>query len=166
MWEKIVLNLLSNALKYTFEGSLTVTLRQISNSAELTVRDTGIGIAEEDLPRIFERFERLQAARARTIEGSGIGLALVQELVKWHNGSIRVNSNIGEGTSFTITLPLGTEHLPVEYIKEQDLTPASVIRSIPYVEEAWRWLPEGTNLTPVSEIGWISRMMCMQSVDQ
>lgn len=157
MWEKVLLNLLSNAFKFTFEGSITVTLHQAGNNAGLTVRDTGIGIAEEDLPRIFGRFERLRAARTRTIEGSGIGLALVQELVTRHNGTIHVNSKLGEGTTFTIVLPLGTEHLPAEYIQEKEPTPASVSGSIPYVEEVERWLPGETSVTSVSKMAWMEQ---------
>ncbi|MBV9257295.1 MAG: response regulator, partial [Ktedonobacteraceae bacterium] len=157
MWEKILLNLLSNAFKFTFEGGISVELRQVGSIAELVVQDTGIGIAEEDLPRIFERFERFRGMRARTFEGSGIGLALVQELVTRHGGSIRVSSRVGEGTAFTITLPLGSAHLPPECIREGELTPASVTGFTPYVEEVWRWLPDETDITPASEVAWMER---------
>ena len=96
MWEKIVLNLLSNAFKFTYEGEISVTLKQVDNAAELCVRDTGTGIPSEEIPRLFERFHRVENARGRTHEGSGIGLALVHELVKLHSGSINVESVIGE----------------------------------------------------------------------
>ncbi|HEY2734666.1 MAG TPA: ATP-binding protein, partial [Polyangiales bacterium] len=82
MWEKIVLNLLSNALKFTFEGSIAISLRWRDDHAELSVRDSGVGIAESELPRLFERFHRIEGSRARTHEGSGIGLALVHELTR------------------------------------------------------------------------------------
>src|SRR5262249_12579074 len=82
MWEKIVLNLLSNAFKFTLTGEITVELRQVGNAAELAIIDTGIGIPAESLPQIFERFHRVKGARGRSYEGSGIGLALVHELVK------------------------------------------------------------------------------------
>ncbi len=112
MWEKIVLNLLSNALKFTFEGEIGVALREVDSHFELVVRDTGIGMPEDELPRVFDRFHRIKAARARTHEGTGIGLALVQELVKLHGGQIRVASILGKGTTFTIVLPKGAAHLP------------------------------------------------------
>ena len=85
MWEKIVLNLLSNAFKFTFDGEIAVELRaRAARCAELVVRDTGIGIPAEELPRLFERFHRIEGSKGRTFEGSGIGLALVSELVKLH----------------------------------------------------------------------------------
>ena len=95
MWEKVVLNLLSNAFKFTFEGEIAVTLRRAGDIAELVVRDTGTGIPAEEMPRLFERFHRVENARGRTHEGSGIGLALVQELVKLHGGSIAAESVVG-----------------------------------------------------------------------
>lgn len=87
MWEKIVLNLVSNAFKFTFEGTIGVALRGRGDHVELTVSDTGIGIAEADLPHLFERFHRIEGAHGRTYEGSGIGLALVRELAKMHGGT-------------------------------------------------------------------------------
>jgi signal transduction histidine kinase len=75
MWEKVVLNLLSNALKFTFKGTIEVSVRSVAESLAFAVRDTGVGIPEAELPRLFERFHRVQAAGARTQEGSGIGLA-------------------------------------------------------------------------------------------
>src|SRR5581483_9158171 len=95
MWEKIVLNLLSNAFKFTFEGEIVVSLCRVGGAAELRVRDTGTGIPAEEMPRLFERFHRVENARGRTHEGSGIGLALVQELVKLHGGSITAESEVG-----------------------------------------------------------------------
>src|SRR5581483_10971424 len=84
MWEKVVLNLLSNAFKFTFEGEIVISVRQNGRAAELRVHDTGTGIPAAEMPRLFERFDRIENARGRTHEGSGIGLALVQELVKLH----------------------------------------------------------------------------------
>jgi signal transduction histidine kinase len=112
MWEKIVLNLLSNALKFTFEGRIVVSLRWRGDHAELAVRDTGVGIAAGPLPRVFERFHRIEGCRARTHEGSGIGLALVHELVRLHGGKISVDSTVGAGTTFTIVISPGSAHLP------------------------------------------------------
>src|SRR5262249_8295607 len=107
MWEKVVLNLLSNAFKFTFEGRIEVRLWIADcglrtadcgiippQSAILTVHDTGTGIPEAELPRLFERFHRVKGSRGRSYEGSGIGLALVQELVRLHCGEVRVESKV------------------------------------------------------------------------
>jgi signal transduction histidine kinase len=82
LWEKIVLNLLSNAFKYTPNGSVTVSLSARNSNVELSVLDTGVGIPEEELPNLFQRFHRVQNATGRTFEGTGIGLSLVSEFVK------------------------------------------------------------------------------------
>ncbi|HET7814493.1 MAG TPA: SpoIIE family protein phosphatase [Candidatus Baltobacteraceae bacterium] len=111
MWEKIVLNLLSNALKFTLEGGIAVSLRAVEGCAELQVRDTGCGIGEADLPHLFERFRRVRNVRSRSHEGSGIGLALVKDLVSLHHGAVAVESTLGKGTVFTVRIPLGRAHL-------------------------------------------------------
>jgi PAS domain S-box-containing protein len=141
MWEKIVLNLLSNAFKFTFEGGISVSLRAIDGHAELQVRDTGIGIADDDMPRLFERFHRIESARGRTHEGSGIGLALVQELVKLHGGTVVAESALGQGTQFTVTVPLGSAHLPADQIGNAGGSASAGSGATPFVEEALRWLP-------------------------
>jgi signal transduction histidine kinase len=125
MWEKIVLNLLSNAFKYTFEGSIRVTLGEREGKARLTVEDTGIGIAADQLGRVFERFHRIEGARGRTIEGTGIGLALVQELTRLHGGTVGAESHEGLGSRFTVEIPLGHAHLPAECIQA---TPEPALR--------------------------------------
>lgn len=144
MWEKIVLNLLSNAFKHTFEGRITLKLTEQDGQVALSLKDTGIGIPAEQLPYLFERFHRVPNARSRTHEGSGIGLALVQELVKLHGGTIQVDSQVNEGTQFTITLPTGKAHLPANQVEiESDSVSASTaLGAKPFVEEAMRWLPE------------------------
>ncbi|WP_395015436.1 response regulator [Dongia sp.] len=143
MWEKIVLNLISNAFKFTFDGEIVVTLRAApgGESAELTIRDTGVGVPEAELPRLFERFHRVEGQQSRSFEGSGIGLALVQELVKLHGGAIRAESSVGKGTAFTVTVPFGTAHLPAERIGAAQPRPTASLRADAYVEEALRWLP-------------------------
>ena len=87
------------------------------------MRDTGTGIPEAELPHLFERFHRVQGARGRSIEGSGIGLALVQELVKLHGGTVAVESTVGKGSAFTVDLPFGTRHLPTERLAEAGAEP-------------------------------------------
>lgn len=143
MWEKIVFNLLSNAFKFTFEGQITVELKQSGDNVELEVTDTGTGIPEAELPHLFERFHRIKGARGRSYEGSGIGLALVQELVQLHGGSVRVKSEVGRGTTFTVSIPTGSAHLPAHQLRERTLASTSV-RSDAYVGEALKWLPDET----------------------
>jgi signal transduction histidine kinase len=111
-WERIVLNLVSNAFKFTFEGEIAVRLRQRDALIELTVSDTGTGIPAHELPRIFERFHRVAGARGRSFEGTGIGLALVHELTELHGGSVSASSVVGQGTEFVVTIPAGSAHLP------------------------------------------------------
>ena len=143
MWEKVVLNLLSNAFKFTFDGEIRVELRWKQDHVELRVADTGIGIARADLDRVFERFHRIKHARARTHEGTGIGLALVQELARLHGGTVTAASEAGRGTTFTVTVRTGTSHLPQDRISAtRQLTPTAV-GATPFVEEALRWLPDG-----------------------
>jgi PAS domain S-box-containing protein len=142
MWEKIVLNLISNAFKFTFAGEIAVRLRAADGQAELEVRDTGVGIPAHELPRLFERFHRVEGQRSRTYEGSGIGLALVQELVRLHGGEIRVASTVDGGTAFTVGIPLGTAHLPPARLGADHSLAATAIRAEAYVEEALRWLPD------------------------
>ncbi len=112
MWEGIIFNLLSNALKFTFKGQISLTLQQQNEQVILTVADTGVGVPAEEVPRLFSRFHRIAGTHGRSHEGSGIGLALVQELVKLHGGTVRVASALGEGTTFTVTIPTGKSHLP------------------------------------------------------
>ncbi|MBL8827240.1 MAG: response regulator [Planctomycetaceae bacterium] len=145
MWEKVVLNLLSNAFKFTFHGAIDVRLRAVERHVELVVRDTGTGIPADDLPRLFERFHRVQNAQGRTHEGSGIGLALVHEVIKLHGGAIQVESQLGHGTTFTIRLPLGSQHLPDEQVGEGSPSSSVVHGATPFVEEALRWLPDDSS---------------------
>lgn len=145
MWEKILLNLLSNAFKFTFEGGVTVEVGPSADGrrAELRVADTGIGVAAEELPRLFERFHRVENARGRSFEGSGIGLALVQELVEIHGGTIAAESTPGEGTCFIVRLPLGSAHLPAEHVHTNAVSYRA--NADAFVEEALRWLPDAAN---------------------
>ena len=142
MWEHIVLNLVSNALKFTFEGRIEVSLRERGDRVELSVADTGIGIATEHMPRLFERFHRVEGAKARTHEGSGIGLALVNDLVRLHGGSITADSVPGSGTTFRVSLPKGPDHLPADKISKAAASAEVSTRGNMFVQEALRWLPE------------------------
>jgi PAS domain S-box-containing protein len=142
MWEKIVFNLLSNAFKFTFAGGITVSVNAAGDHAELVVADTGTGISEHELPLIFERFHRIEGARGRTYEGTGIGLSLIQELVWLHGGSITVESRLDEGTTFRVRIPLGAEHLPPDRIGAARTLTSTALSAAVYVEEAARWLPD------------------------
>lgn len=138
-YEKIVLNLISNAFKHTLEGRIEVRLEERDRLARLSVADTGGGIAKEDQPHIFERFYRAAPATARTIEGSGIGLALVRELVHMHGGTIDLESEPHSGARFVVELPLGTAHLPSDQV---DASPAG------------EWTPRTTEAFVGEAVGW------------
>ncbi len=147
MWEKVELNLLSNALKSTFEGEIRVGLTEVDGDVHFTVTDTGTGISESDQAHLFERFQRIEGARRRSHEGSGIGLALVRELVEMHGGTIRVDSELGRGTTFTVVLPYGQEHLPQNQLSTVASKSAAVQGSaMAYVQEALGWLPRQDQL--------------------
>ncbi|GHH01458.1 ATP-binding protein [Comamonas sp. JC664] len=137
-WEKIILNLLSNAFKFTFTGEIRVACAARDHGVEVSVTDTGTGIPEAELPRIFERFHRVQGAQGRSYEGSGIGLALVQDLVKLHGGVLSVRSTEGQGSTFTVRLPRGNAHLPAEHLTTAE--PPHTTSLPTFVSEAEAWL--------------------------
>jgi signal transduction histidine kinase len=160
MWEKIVLNLVSNAFKFTFVGAITVHLEQKGAAAELQIRDTGVGIPAKEIPKLFERFHRIENTRSRTHEGSGIGLALVHELIKLHGGSVEVESTVGVGTTFFVRIPLGKDHLPAEEIGRDRALASTATGANPFVEEALRWLPKET-ASEVSELPFVAESLPM-----
>lgn len=142
MWETIVLNLVSNAFKFTREGAITVAVASVgSGEIEINVADTGTGIAEPDLQRLFERFYRAEQARGRSAEGSGIGLALVRSLVELHRGTIQLESELGRGTRVSIRLPTR----PVEVsraVPPNESSRQPVAATNAYVVEALQWLAD------------------------
>ena len=138
MWEKIVLNLLSNAYKFTLRGGIKVRVLEEARGAVLEVSDTGVGVPQESLPRLFERFYRVEDTGGRTHEGSGIGLALVQELVNLHGGSISVASQLGTGTTFRISIPFGHGHLPADKLRAPRAFEGRESGNA-YVQEALGW---------------------------
>ncbi len=142
MWEKVVLNLLSNAVKFTREGGITVRVRERGGAAVLEVSDTGVGVPADELEHLFDRFHRVTSTWARSHEGTGIGLALVRELAELHGGTATARSEVGGGSTFTITVPLGTAHLPADRVV--DGGPGAEIGTEPrlYVEEAHWWAGE------------------------
>lgn len=137
MWEKIILNLLSNAFKYSDHGTIEVSIRRVDNSVEVAIADTGVGIPPADLEKIFERFHRVDNEKGRSQEGTGIGLAMVRELVRLHNGSINVKSQPGEGSVFTIAVPVANPKL-LNAIPVDGLTRDDHLTSV-YVDEAIKW---------------------------
>ncbi len=136
MWEKIILNLLSNAFKFTLAGGISLTLRQHADAVELIVADTGVGIPAAQIGSVFERFHRVQGQNGRSVEGTGIGLSLVRELVQLHGGAIEVDSVEGSGTIFRLSIPLGLAHLPPDQVHEKSAWPARAWRGGEYAEEA------------------------------
>jgi PAS domain S-box-containing protein len=143
LWEKVVLNLLSNAFKFTLSGEVAVSLAAEGREAVLRVRDSGVGIPAAELGRLFERFHRVEGQRGRSFEGTGIGLALVREIVALHGGRVEAASEEGQGTTFTVRLPLGTAHLLPGQIGAARSLGSTATGALPYVEEALRWLPGG-----------------------
>jgi len=141
MWEKIVSNLVANAIKFTFDGEIEVRLRALPKHAELVVRDTGVGIPLEEQSQIFKRFHRVRASRARTHEGAGIGLALVSELVRLHHGRVRVQSEPGQGSTFTVWVPLGKR---VVDDTAPDTAPVGAGVAETLAEEASAWSAPGS----------------------
>jgi signal transduction histidine kinase len=137
MWEKIVPNLISNAFKFTLRGEICVRMHETATHAVLEVSDTGIGIAEHELPKIFDRFHRV-AAVGRTHEGAGIGLALVRELVELHGGEVQVASSLGSGSTFRVEIPKGCAHLPGESLDSAAPVTMSVATQA-HALEAARW---------------------------
>jgi len=127
MWEKIVFNLLSNAFKYTLEGSITVTVTEDNNNAVLKVTDTGVGIPEKEISNMFTRFHRIRSTTGRSFEGSGIGLSMIKELILQHGGTISVESTEGTGSTFTVTMPFGKAHLPETAITESTTNTNDII---------------------------------------
>lgn len=142
MWEKIVLNLLSNAFKFTAAGSITVTLDEAGDEVRLTVTDTGSGIPAAELPKLFDRFHRVEGTKGRSFEGTGIGLALVQELVKMHHGEIHAVSQVGKGTTFTVVLRAGSAHLPAERVRHPSREAGTSELAQAYLREAAAWTGE------------------------
>ena len=143
MWEKIVLNLLSNAFKFTLHGGINVSLCERADRIELAVADTGVGIPAAELPKIFERFHRVEGQPGRSMEGTGIGLSLVQELIHLHGGTIVANSTVGQGTMFTLSIPFGMAHLPASQVHAGPGAARYSPHALTYVEEALSWLAAG-----------------------
>jgi signal transduction histidine kinase len=158
MWEKVVLNLLSNAFKFTFEGEIRVETRTApgGDKAEITIRDTGTGIGADQLPHVFDRFRRIEGARGRSIEGSGIGLALVLELVKAHGGDIRITSEVGRGTAVTVSIPYGDGHLPRDQVGRSRETNTAQSRVQAYIDEALGWLADAGTEFESNMLGQVS----------
>ncbi|MGL5192151.1 MAG: ATP-binding protein [Chroococcales cyanobacterium] len=169
MWEKIVLNLLSNAFKFTFTGEIRLSLAydkagvpgnsppaalpdDSPNSVGvcLEVHDTGIGIPLKECANLFTRFHQVKGAKGRSIEGSGIGLSLVKELVTLHGGTVEVSSVEGQGSCFRVLIPMEyaeAEANAIEATPADDLIPSSS----PYLEEALQWLPQDEQAIASSE---------------
>lgn len=141
MWEKILFNLLSNALKFTIKGEVRLSLREKEKEIELTISDTGSGIPYEEQSSLFQRFHRIKGSSSRIQEGTGIGLALVYEFVKLHGGSINVESEVGKGSTFTVCIPKGTIHLPQDRIVSEADGDNGQYSDI-FINEAEQWISD------------------------
>ncbi|WP_288381251.1 ATP-binding protein, partial [uncultured Massilia sp.] len=142
MWEKIVLNLVSNAFKFTLSGGIRVALRVRAGAPELEVSDTGVGIPPAELPRVFERFHRIEGQRGRSVEGTGIGLSLVRELVHLHGGAIDAASEVGRGTTFTVRMRFGCGHLPADRVGgAAGAAPGAGVAAFVHDAEGWLAAP-------------------------
>jgi signal transduction histidine kinase len=139
LWEKIVLNLVSNAFKFTHEGHIAVRVQEDADSMTLEVADTGVGIPPNELPRIFERFHRVPGVTGRAYEGTGIGLALVRELVGLHGGEVNVSSTVGAGTTFRVRVPKGFAHLPDDSVVQQADRATASREAAAHLADATRW---------------------------
>jgi signal transduction histidine kinase/CheY-like chemotaxis protein/serine phosphatase RsbU (regulator of sigma subunit) len=144
MWEQVVLNLLANAFKFTFQGEITVSVDAAGGQARIRVSDTGVGIPANELPRLFDRFYQAAGTQGRSGEGSGIGLSLVRELVQRHGGTISVASIIGSGTTFTVLLPFGQAPPGAQALDTQvlDAPHSPGPRAGEYVQEVLSWTPD------------------------
>ncbi|KAI8619659.1 hypothetical protein BC830DRAFT_1103147 [Chytriomyces sp. MP71] len=118
MWQKIIFNLLGNAIKFTLKGHIKGALRLCPDKKfiEFSVEDTGVGIPDNQIAKVFDQFQRVEYTGGRSFGGSGIGLALVNDLVKFHGGSISLQSTVNVGTTFTVRIPVGKQHLPQDQV--------------------------------------------------
>jgi signal transduction histidine kinase len=148
MWEKVVTNLVSNALKFTPHGQVAVRTGESGDRFVLEVSDTGVGIPEAELSRVFERFHRVASTWARSHEGTGIGLALVRDLVEIHGGRVTAKSEPGRGTTFTVEIPKGTAHLPADALSPTPADPTISRNALAHVVEADRWAGDAKPATP------------------
>ncbi|GAA2862173.1 hypothetical protein Acy02nite_54050 [Actinoplanes cyaneus] len=163
LWEKIVFNLLSNAVKFTREGRVEVRVRadEVHAQAELTVRDTGVGIPLDEQPLLFDRFHRVTGTWSRSHEGTGIGLALVRELAELHGGSVSVHSEPGTGSEFRVRIPFGTAHLPADRISDE---PAGADPRL-WVDEAVWWSGNSAAVPPAAGAGHGSILLADDNAD-
>jgi PAS domain S-box-containing protein len=154
MWAKIVLNLLSNAVKFTFTGGVTVRLREDGGEAVLDVEDTGVGVPADAQATLFRRFTRVAGTDARSFEGSGIGLALVADLAAVHGGRVGLRSTAGAGSTFTVVVPLGRDHLPAGQVEEAAAQPDHDAgrRARGYLAEALRWTAHQDGAEPAAGV--------------
>ena len=147
MWEKVVLNLLSNALKYTPKGEIHISTAFDDRGASVVVEDTGVGIDPSMHEAVFDRFRRMPSSQGRSVEGSGLGLSLVRNMVRMHGGDVTVRSEPGRGSRFVVSLPRGRSHLPGAMVRPRpDYTHGGQTTTV--VDEALQW---ATPVDPVSE---------------
>jgi signal transduction histidine kinase len=159
MWEKIILNLVSNAFKYTLKGSIAIRTESNLDQVRITVEDTGVGIPETDRENVFKRFHRVHRSEGRSHEGSGIGLALVDEAVRLHGGSIRLESQIGKGSRFTISIPKGKAHLPQQLVEEKTVEARTLAAPMLFAQEATSLVERDSNQRSVAKTKKSARIL-------
>ncbi|GAA5985317.1 hypothetical protein JCM10908_002618 [Rhodotorula pacifica] len=179
MLELMVNNLLGNALKYTASGAIQVRVTYDPSNAYIAVEDTGVGIAEENLEVIFERFHRVEGT-ARSFEGSGIGLNLVLGLIEACGGDITVKSSLGHGSIFTLRFPRGSQHVPSDMLDEEPFESLGPLprsaRSLAVISdaEAWRFdsaptepasLADGSSMVPESSASSTGQTLLSEHLD-
>jgi PAS domain S-box-containing protein len=145
MWEKIVVNLLSNAVKYTLAGRIRLSLDIADGEVAFAVTDTGVGIPPDEQLLLFQRFHRVHSSNGRSVEGAGIGLALVHELVRLHEGTVSVRSEVGRGSTFTVRLPAAVGQVTASTPRSRSLVPL-------YLRETEGWLPRSGLDGPVDAV--------------
>ncbi|HXB05833.1 MAG TPA: ATP-binding protein [Puia sp.] len=146
LWERIILNLISNAFKYSQQGAISVEVRQEGDEVRVSVSDEGIGIPADQRERIFDRFHRIENSEGRSQEGTGIGLAMVRELVRLHQGTITLTSAVGVGSTFSVRIPIGVAHLPPERVMEEARGERKLRHADAFVQEAMMWIAEGAEM--------------------
>ncbi|HSF10106.1 MAG TPA: ATP-binding protein, partial [Nitrospirales bacterium] len=163
-WEKIILNLLSNALKFTLKGRVSVDVYPHAESVKVRIEDSGVGMSRETLSHVFDRFFRAKEALGRTFEGTGIGLALVKELVEMHGGKIHVESEPGNGSVFTVTVPFGFHHLPPEQVCHTSAQPKDERLAKSFILESQQWAGD-TDHEPASQEILQDKEISLQKID-
>ncbi|WWC90485.1 uncharacterized protein L201_005421 [Kwoniella dendrophila CBS 6074] len=160
-WEKVVFNIIGNAMKYTMEGFVSVRLKYTNKEAIFTVQDSGVGIPASDITLVGERFHRVQSV-SRSHEGTGIGLAFIKELIKLHGGVLSIHSQTAlesvdgqHGSTFSVKIPLGAQHLPSDDVQDDQIVKTTqTTYGQEIIDEAMQWTRDRENSNSSSVDGF------------